>query len=241
MEAAGSLLSTSFSEEAANLTRIWKSGSSNAKNTGTGVRTLTTAAEASTSSNSVGACCDVKSGTKRGTSQPKEGDMTILIAKELNQLSMKERSVVYEQLHGVTETSSNEESPESLRELSEKLLEEAKRVRDRSAFDKALFLGPSYVKDPDFLAMFLRADNYDAKLAARRVIRHFQQKLVLFGEERLGRPIVYDDLNDDDKQALYLGRYQLLMQRRDRAGRLIITVAEGCNQYNEAVNMVRQQ
>lgn len=165
--------------------------------------------------------------------------MDTLIAKELNQLSIKERSTVYEQLHGVA-TSQVNETPEKIKELSEQLLQEVKRIRERSAFDKALFLSPEYVSDPDFLAMFLRADDYNLKLAARRLVRHFHHKLELFGEERIGRPILFDDLDDDDKDTLRSGRAQMIRARRDRSGRLIFYSAEGVVNYKKPINQVRR-
>lgn len=212
-------------DQLTNLKRIWKSGTSNR-----------TRSPSASSSSGVGS--GVASGMKRA-SQPNENDMTTLIAKELNQLSMQERAIVYEQLHGVADETPDNESPESLCALSEKMLEEAKRIRDRSAFDKAMFLGPSYVTDVDFLSMFLRAENYDAKLAARRVVRHFQFKLELFGEERLARPILYADLDEDDRHAFHLGRVQILAERRDRAGRLVLYTSEGLNAFKAPINMVR--
>lgn len=176
-------------------------------------------------------------GMKR-PSQPNEDVMSTLIAKELNQLSLKERSTLYEQLHGVAAVEGNE-SPEKIKELSEQVLQEVKRIRERSAFDKALFLSPEYVSDPDFLAMFLRAEDYNVKLAARRLVRHFHYKLELFGEERIGRPILYDDLDEDDKETLLSGRAQIIKERRDRAGRLIFYSAEGIVNYKKPIHQLR--
>lgn len=179
----------------------------------------------------------IMSGHKR-SSEPKEDDMASLIAKELNQLSLKERSHLYEELHGVASTPRDNETPERIKELSGQLLQEVKRIRERSAFDKAMFLSPSYVSDPDFLAMFLRTDDYNLKLAARRLVRHFHHKLELWGEARLGRPIVYDDLDDDDKEAMLTGRIQILKNRRDMAGRIVLYAAEGESRYKKPVNQV---
>ena len=175
-------------------------------------------------------------GMKR-SAQPKEDGMASLIAKELNQLTLKERSTIYEQLHGVAEVQDNE-SPEKMRELADQVLLEVKRIRERSAFDKALFLSPEYVSDPDFLAMFLRTENYNVKLAARRLVRHFHHKLELFGEERIGRPILCDDLDDDDKETLLSGRAQIVKERRDSAGRLIFYSGEGIVNYKEPIHQV---
>ncbi len=178
-----------------------------------------------------------KSGMKRA-SEAKASGMDSLIAKELNQLSLEERSIIYEQIHGVSGEQVHE-TPEQIRELSQQLLQEIRHIRERSAFDKAFFLSPYYVSDPDFLVMFLRADDYNLKRAARRIVRHFQHKLDLFGEEKICRPIFYDDLDNDDKDALLSGRVQMLKGRRDHAGRLIVYSSEGIITYKNARNQVR--
>jgi hypothetical protein len=82
-----------------------------------------------------------------------------------------------------------------------------------------------YVDNPDFKIGFLRAESYDAEKAAHRLLRHFGEKLELFGREKLTRDIYWEDLGDDGRSYLELGGLQLL-PRRDRDGRLVVFFGE---------------
>lgn len=151
---------------------------------------------------------------------PTNAEMSALIAAELNQLGNVERNKIFEDVHGIPSSGAIEETEDVLIMLADALIQETRRIRERSAFDKALFLSPSYVSNVAFLAMFLRCDNYNIKSAAARLVCHFQRKLELFGDQSLlGRDILYDDLSDGVKSALRSGTYQLSPKRRDRAGR----------------------
>jgi len=79
----------------------------------------------------------------------------------------------------------------------------------------------SYVLNPKLRLRFLRADRFDAPLAAVRFTKFFDKKLHLFGPDLLVREITQDDLNEEDMEALY-GGMALDLPFRDRAGRLIL-------------------
>ena len=90
----------------------------------------------------------------------------------------------------------------------------------KEAYEAKKSMNPDYVSDKKFQLKFLRADRFDAKQAALRLVRHFQAKLELFGKSKLVKDIVQDDLDRDDMEALYSGFSQMLPVR-DRAGRLV--------------------
>ena len=90
-----------------------------------------------------------------------------------------------------------------------------------AALKLAVEQNPSYVQDKDFRLMFLRSEDYNAKLAATRVMNFFETKRELFGEEKLTKDITLDDLDDDDMYALKSGGFQIL-PIPDRSGRRII-------------------
>ena len=69
--------------------------------------------------------------------------------------------------------------------------------------------------------MFLRSDYFDAPAAARRIVRHFEQKLELFGVEKLTKNITQADISQDTLDCLYHGFGQMLPVR-DRAGREVL-------------------
>jgi hypothetical protein len=72
--------------------------------------------------------------------------------------------------------------------------------RRRPALERAIFLKPSIETDVTFKLMFLRADYYDASKAARRLAKYFEDKLHLFGEDKLVKKITLDDLSEEDME-----------------------------------------
>jgi hypothetical protein len=105
-----------------------------------------------------------------------------LIAQKMSNLSMQEREEVCFDIHSVN--SPIDEDAESgfrerkLEEMEGKLL----RIQsgDRKAYDMAHSTNSSYVEDCDFRLRFLRAERFDARLAAVRYARHYQVKLQFF-------------------------------------------------------------
>ena len=80
----------------------------------------------------------------------------------------------------------------------------------KQAYNKALKLNREYVLDKKFRLKFLRAEKFDAALAASRLVLHFEEKLELFGEDLLGREIQLSDLDQDDLDTLNMGYLQVL-------------------------------
>eukprot|EP00985_Skeletonema_marinoi_P017738 scaffold9803_cov72-Skeletonema_marinoi.AAC.1 len=67
----------------------------------------------------------------------------------------------------------------------------------KGALVKAMQMSKDYVSS-NFRLKFLRAEKFDAHLAAERMALHFEEKLELFGEEKLVREIIQSDLDEDD-------------------------------------------
>jgi hypothetical protein len=174
--------------------------------------------------------------TPRQSVGPSPDAMDSLVAAELNQLSLEEREAVFEDLHGVTQV--HEESPECVASQVEQLKQEIKKIRGKSAYDKALFLCPKYTDDPKFYLMFLRAENYNIRLAAHRMVLHFKHKLDLFGVEKLAQAITMEDLDEDDKAAMLSGGMQFLPEK-DRSGRTVVIMLGQLFHYKTVMNQVR--
>jgi len=77
------------------------------------------------------------------------------------------------------------------------------------------------VEQREFPLSFLRAERYDTKKAATRMIDYFEEKRGLFGVENLTTKIQLKDLDADSKYCFESGQIQLL-PGRDRAGRAVI-------------------
>ena len=104
-------------------------------------------------------------------------------ASELAQLSAEERNIVYEDIHGVLDV--RHEHPEMIDRKLEEMKIEIRKVKERSAYNKALFLAPSKISRPAFHLMFLRAEMFNPRRAARRLVSHFHYKALLFGREKV--------------------------------------------------------
>lgn len=97
-----------------------------------------------------------------------------------------------------------------------------KNARDRSAeaYLLAYRQDKEYVEDKKFRLSFLRADTFCVKDAVQRLFSHFEHKLQLFGEDKLTKPILYQDLSGEDIDTLNNGSVQML-PLKDRAGRYV--------------------
>jgi hypothetical protein len=167
------------------------------------------------------------------TSTVSEAD--VLLAKEMNQLSVNERQLALEEVHGVA-TDIND-PPDLVAQSLEQMEKEIKAIRKRTLYDRALFLNPKLVKDEKFRLMFLRAEYFDARRAAKRIVLHFEYKKELWGESRLVKTITLDDLDEDDMDCLRSHPFQP-PGAKDRAGRAIFFCGQKYSRYNSWKNLV---
>jgi hypothetical protein len=113
------------------------------------------------------------------------------------------------------------EDPDHVQQQLTALEHEIADISPKDAYEKALQINSQYVQDQALRLMFLRSEDFDAQDAAQRMVRHFDKKQELFGEDMLTKDIRLKDLTQDDLEALSCGGIQLLPQR-DRAGRMIV-------------------
>jgi hypothetical protein len=76
---------------------------------------------------------------------------------------------------------------ECLFQLEQELTEYA--GNDKIALELARKEHTSFFEDEKFRLKFLRTDNYNPKRAARRIVRHLEIKLDLFGPDKLAKTI----------------------------------------------------
>mmetsp|Transcript_40007 Transcript_40007/g.61477 ORF Transcript_40007/g.61477 Transcript_40007/m.61477 type:complete len:383 (-) Transcript_40007:315-1463(-) len=154
------------------------------------------------------------------------------LSRELKQLPMRTREKVGQDLYGLSEGDTIEPSDfDSLRE-------EIDKIEAKQAYERAYEMDPEYVSNTAFQLMFLRATQGKAKAAAKRMVRHFDTKLHLFGEEKLVKDIQISDLDEDDMEALESGGFQVLPER-DLAGRSVLFGRYTCMRYRSIENMLR--
>ena len=148
-----------------------------------------------------------------------------LLATELSQLSVQARERVLEDIHGIPQTR-QEENSQFVDHCLEQLEREITRLQTKQAYERALFLAPWRVKDREFRSTFLIVENFDASNAAQRLVQYFELKLELFGMNKLIKDIVYEDLDDDDKEAIRTGCLQFIPGRGDQTGRPVLVSNE---------------
>ena len=144
----------------------------------------------------------------------------VVAARELTNLTPTERHRLFEDIHGVVESTTQEDDIEFVNRCLEEMDDEIQKVRHRAAYNKAHFLSPKYVTSKFFRLMFLRATSFDPRAAGRRIVAHFENKAVLFGEDMVAKKIAFSDLTKDDKAVLLSGYAQFLPQP-DSAGRTV--------------------
>ena len=82
-------------------------------------------------------------------------------------------------MHGIPDVAN--ESPEILQMGLAQLRYEIDSIIDKTAYNQALRQDSNYVHDEEFRTLVLRTDEINARLAALRIVRHFQLKLDLLG------------------------------------------------------------
>jgi hypothetical protein len=145
------------------------------------------------------------------------------LAASFGDLSMDEREKALHDIHGVGD--GVEETPEVVATSLEKLVKEVNLIPDKKAFETAYSQSPEFVCDPELHMQFLRAERFDVKKAAERMVYHFEKKLELFGSDSLGREIRLSDLNEKDMVGFRSG-YLRMLPLRDQAGRLVVFYAK---------------
>jgi hypothetical protein len=152
------------------------------------------------------------------TECPTPAELSSMLAKEMNQLSMEEREMVLEDIHGIARVI---DEPQKFIEACLALVEkELTKIPSKAAYNLASTISKEYTSSNKLRLMFLRADSFDAYKAASRMVRFFDEKYALFGAEKLTKDIVLADLDPDDIAALETGFYQVLPEK-DSAGRKV--------------------
>ncbi|VEU41737.1 unnamed protein product [Pseudo-nitzschia multistriata] len=159
-----------------------------------------------------------------------------MLAQEFLSLSFHDRNKINEEVHGVL-CCSPAETPELIAESIEKLDKELRLIpgseKEMYSLSQSRFgrknsseEGGSYVNDKEFRLRFLRAELFDARMAASKMVAFLHVVCDLFGEYALQRPIRLSDFTEPELHTFRTGNLQLL-PFRDRSGRRIIAGVEG--------------
>ena len=153
-------------------------------------------------------------------------------SRELQRMNPESRSQVDQDVLGITQVA--EISDQQLQDLQDAI----DSIPTKEAYNLAMELDPHYISNSRLALSFLRSTEGNARQAARRLIRHFDTKLSLWGADKLVKDITLDDFDNDDMEALQSGGFQVL-PTKDRAGRPILFGRYTCMKYKTIPNMVR--
>lgn len=168
--------------------------------------------------------------------EPTPDEVDSLMARELASLSLKEREVVENEIHGISDNVEAEETgilDACLAEMDLNLDE----LKHGTAYELAENMDRSHVRSPYLRAMFIRAERWNGWEASERMIRFFEFKKRLFGEEKLVKEITLEDLDDDDMECLRAGHHQM-SPHKDSAGRIILISILALRKFKTEENLV---
>lgn len=151
-----------------------------------------------------------------------EESVDTLMAKELNSLSVTERNEVYESIHGVERPM--EETEDFLAEKLNELEVAIGCIQHKPAYEQGMSTeaGEQFLSCRLFRLAFLRAERFDAKKAAVRLIFYLEEKLLRFGPRAVGRQLTLEDMSDYARSLLVKKGIIQILPARDRAGRAVL-------------------
>jgi len=164
----------------------------------------------------------------------KSESIDMMLAKELNKLSFKEREVISEEIHGIAVKHVAEETTTIRSKAFQDLDTELKKLCETKggvgemahAFHRSQELFGSshdqgtYLNTKIIRIMFIRCDRFDCKKAAERICRFANLMYNLYGDNGLERLAKLSDLDDKEMAVMKQGHCQVLPSR-DRSGRRI--------------------
>ncbi|CAJ1965489.1 unnamed protein product [Cylindrotheca closterium] len=164
-----------------------------------------------------------------------------ILSEALTKLTFEEREEHQEVIHGVKDTTVDDEA--ILEPALQDLESHIENMKSDSVYEMAESIDPAYVSARPFRAMFLRAKEYDAKAAAEQMLLFFESKHQLFGIDKLVKDITIADLDDDDIACLNHSNLQL--GGRDRSGRQVLiniaSLTEALGSEKTKKNLLRAQ
>jgi hypothetical protein len=167
-----------------------------------------------------------------------KGVPTLSLTETLNKLSLVEREDILFDVHGVSDNVVHE-TPELISHKSKEMNEFLKTFKT-DAYALAESQSTEYLRSEKFRLMFLRAESFDARNAAHRIIQFLEHKLELFGPTKLCKEITLDDLTPEDMESLENGHMQL-MPVRDPSDRAIFVYCGNCVKYTTPENLVSRK
>ena len=163
-----------------------------------------------------------------------------LLANELYHLSVEERDMINEEIHGIWHQCQNE-TPELLQNSLKQLAVELVCLPSKQAYDASQAFPECYINTDDFRLIFLRCEFFDAHKAAVRMTKYLDLIHWAFGEKVLQRDVCIADLDEQTLKLLRAGPFQVL-PGMDRTGRRVVgNFAAEIDPDQPRINRVRKR
>ena len=157
-----------------------------------------------------------------------------ILAREMAELTMRDRETIQKSIYGVAPpvNESEESIARGLTQFDEILSAREKEANANpssslagrmAAYLQAKQMNPAVTADRKLRLSFLRSSVWDFKEAERRIFLFFTKKLNFFGEAKLTRLIVWDDLSTREKALVRSGTMSWLPER-DVSGRRVMVM-----------------
>lgn len=145
------------------------------------------------------------------------------LAQEITAMTLEEREAIHHDIHGVPQDVVEE--TEDM--VNQKIAEMKECFRNmpvstaRAAWDRASYLHPSMADDRDLYLLFLRAMRFKPFQAATRMLKYFEAKRAIWGDDLLIHRISYQDLTTEEQEMALSGWYRLFRtsEKSDSVGR----------------------
>jgi hypothetical protein len=183
---------------------------------------------------------DASSHQQAFSTSTKLQDITItnvedILDEQMGRLTFQEKLKAEEEVHCLPNPI--EETPEVVEESLFNFEEEIKNQKN-FVYELAEKQNKAFLEDRDFRLMFLRADLFNVRAAACRLMKFLQQKLIYFGESKLTKDIEWSDLTKEDIEALESGRWHI-HKCTDQSGRPIVFIMNHVRPRFAAESVVR--
>jgi hypothetical protein len=148
-----------------------------------------------------------------------------LLTKELQSLSIQQRTKVQEEVHGVANLCP-EENPVMIEEALKSMQQHLDAIRNKNVYDQLSSF--SYLNTRRWRLKFLRCELFDCKMAAERLVRFTEYMSQEYDLEVLERPLRLSDLETKcgaiGKEVMnsFKSGHAQLLPFRDRSGRRVI-------------------
>lgn len=169
---------------------------------------------------------------------PTPEELDALIAQEMYLMPHEERKKVLDDVHGVGEL--EVEDPDWIAGCLAELDAHLQAIKHETIYAVAEAMSRSYVSSQSFRLMFLRADRYNPKDAAERLVRFLELKKKLFGVEKLCKDITMEDLDENDIDTLKTGCVQV-SPLTDMSGRRIFICLKKLAEFKAQENYVSRR